>query len=142
MDWTPWVERGVVRELDEGGREPALQICRVAWDKVVASRAAYLRNDWGTADIELRDAFTLGTKAILLRHDMEPIGDYDFELSQRLNRDIFHEGMIDGIYERARILRSMLPLDQEIPEEKARLVRRAVAASSEFVALVEGFVYQ
>lgn len=142
MDWTPWIERGVVRQLDEGGKEPALQICRIAWDKVVASRAAYLRNDWGTADTELRDAFILGTKAIMLRHEMEPIGEYDFELSQRLNRAIFHERMIDGIYERARILRSMLPLEDEIPEQTARLVRRSVAASSEYVALVEGFVYQ
>lgn len=142
MDWTPWIERGVVRQLDEGGREPALQICRIAWDKVVASRAAYLRNDWGTADTELRDAFILGTEAIMLRHEMGPVGEYDFELSQRLNRTIFHEGMIDGIYERARILRSMLPLEDEIPEQKARLVRRSVAASSEYVALVEGFVHQ
>lgn len=141
MDWTPWLEQGLVRELENGGREPALRVCRDAWNKVIESRAAYLRNDWDGADTALREAFSVGTQAMLLRYELAPVGEYDFETSQRLNRVVFHERVVDGIYERARILRYMLPLDPEISEDKARLVRRAVAASSEYVALVEGLVY-
>ncbi len=141
MDWEPWLNDGFVRSVDYGGRDRSLDRIKKAWERVIAARAAYLCNDWRETDDQLRQAFVVGLHAVLLREDLEPACDYDLEIVQRVVREMFSEPMVDSIFERARILRNMMPLDPILPDTQSRLVRRSVAASSEFVALAEGYCF-
>lgn len=141
MDWEPWLDDGWVIPIDDGGRKPSMDMVRRSWDVVIAARAAYLRGDWEGTDAQLREAFIQATYAVLKREELDPARDFDFETSQRLSREIFGEQLIDGVYERARILRAMMPLEERLGERDARLVRRSVAASSEYVAIVESYCY-
>lgn len=141
MDWEPWLDDGWVTPIDDGGRKPAMDMVRRSWDVVIAARAAYLRGDWEGTDSQIRNAFIAGTYAVLKREELDPARDFDFETAQRLSREIFGEALIDGVYERARILRAMMPLEERLGERDARLVRRSVAASSEYVAMVESYCF-
>ena len=97
MDWEPWLEHGLVRPIDWGGREPSLERVRRAWDKVIAARSAYLTSDWPKTDEELRQAFMVGKDSLLMRQNLEPACDYDLELIQRLTRELCDERVVDSI---------------------------------------------
>jgi len=141
MDWEPWLNERWVTPVDDGGRQPSLEMVRTAWDTVVAARAAYLQGDWDETDRLLRASFVAATYALLKREDLDHVREFDFETAQRLTREMLGEQVVDRIYEKARILRNMMPLGEHIGERDARLVRRSLAASSEYVAMIESYCF-
>ncbi|MDA3935883.1 MAG: hypothetical protein PF636_03330 [Actinomycetota bacterium] len=140
MDWQRWIDDGLVRPSDTAN-ERALPHCTDAWDRVVEARHAYLAGQWELADERLRTAMKTAAEALVYYHHFEPTAPDSYELAHRACREVFGERMIERIFDRADILKNMMPLPETIPELESREVRRSVAASAELVALVEAFVY-
>jgi len=140
MDWQCWIEEGRVRPKP-GAKEHAMPTIALAWDSVGEARAAYLDSEWELADEHLRKAFCTATEALVCHYDLELARKCDFEMAERLGSEYFGERVARPIFDKARILRSMMPLDKCIPEREGKEVRRSVAASSQYVALVECFIY-
>lgn len=140
VDWQSWIDDGllVVRESDPS--QP-MKTIRVAWQQVVASREAYLREAWEESDVQLRLAFARCTQAIFESYDLELTRLADLDLSHQVAVEVFGDHLVDPMFERAQILRGLMPLHSDVSEELATRIRRSVAASSAYVALTEGYVY-
>lgn len=140
VDWQAWIDEGLLVFREADPEQPMMTI-RVAWDKVVAARAAYLREEWEESDVQLRMAFARSTQAIFESYDLELTRFADLDLSHRVAVEVFGERMVDPIFDRAQLLRRMMPIRVEVTEDMEARVRRSVAASSEYVALTEGYVF-
>ncbi len=141
MDWKYWVDEGYVWSRP-GSKVQTMPTILLAWERVVDARKAYLAAEWVTADEHLRRAFCTATKALLRYYNYETVSGCDFEMAERIGEQYFGETVAKPIFDKARILRSMMPTSKVIDEEEAREVRRSVAAASQYVALVECFVYK
>ena len=140
MDWEPFLEDGTLVPFPDG-RDVSMARIRDSWDGVVRARACYLESRYSAANQELREAMAIACEALCYYYGYRPTQP-TFEYSERLCKEFFTKSMIDGIFERAHILREMLPLpEQPLPADQSKLVRRSVAASSELAALVESFIY-
>ncbi len=140
MDWQPLVEEGIVYPAPLS-RPHSMPTIRRAWECVVKARMATLSSEWELADQEIRHAFCVATDALAFYHDHTTGGSCGFETARRIGTEYFGERLAEPIFYRASVLREMLPLEPELDPAQAREVRRCVAASSEYVALVECFTY-
>lgn len=142
FEWEPWLEDGLLKRAGHGGgSEESMPRIRRAWDRVVEARAAYLRNDWDATDTRVREALFVATDALFAYSDFKPAAEIDMDFAYQTAKTAFTLRLAEPIFDKARLLRSLMPLPDEISPETARFVRRSVAASSEYVALVESHVF-
>lgn len=141
MDWQPFLDDGCLVPFKEG-REHSMPRIRDSWDGVVRARACYLESRYAAADEELRKAMAVASEALCFYYGYQPAEPATFEFAEHICLPFFAKRMAAGIFERAHILRDMLPLPEApLPPEQSKLVRRSVSASSELAALVESFIY-
>ncbi len=141
MDWQHLIDEGVV-ESAPSSRQNTVPTIRRAWECVVEARQAYLEARWEGAEAKIRDAFCVATDALVGYYDLRVRTGSSFDTARRIGADYFGERVSEPIFDKALILSGMLPLAPEVDTEQAREVRRSVAASSEYVALVECFTYR
>lgn len=136
MDWEPWVSNGTLGSAPIGYArvEP---IIRRAWSRVGESSRAYGAGRWEMADEKMREAFANAGHAIVCSYNLDLYDECDFELAEEFALYAYSEDLVRPLFDRARRLRTMLPLGPEISEQTAKLVRNSIAASSSFVAYVE-----
>lgn len=141
MDWQPWVDEGVLGSAPIG-RARLEPMIRRAWARVGESSRAYQVGRWETADEKLREAFSTAGHAIVCAQNLDPYGECDFELAEEFAVHAYGERFVRPLFDRARRLREMLPLDREISEETDKLIRNSIASSSAFVAYVESATFR
>lgn len=136
MDWQCFVDAGILYPAPTGKIRCAPMISR-AWQRVVDADCASRKCEWETADRELRKAFCVASNALVCYHELDMLDDCDFETAERFGVHFFGEELVTPMFDRARKLSEMMPLERKIPEMQKRKVRDCVAASSAYVALVE-----
>ena len=141
MEWEDLADERVVCPAP-GANEYTSRMLRSAWDSVVEARSAYLAAQWERADSQIRTAICIATEALVGYHGWRLSKTCEFDTARRIGAEYFGSRLTEPMFERACILRGMLPLGREIDDSEAREVRRSVAASSEYVALVESFTYR
>ncbi|MBE0417332.1 MAG: hypothetical protein IBX63_06170 [Coriobacteriia bacterium] len=141
MDWQCWVDDGILAPAPMG-RVRVEPIIRRAWQRVADSRAAYAVGDWETADTQMRQAFATASHALVCYHYLDLYGECDFELAEKFAVHFYGQSLAGPMFERARNLRRMMPLEPTVPEMTARKVRDSIASSSAYVALVECCTYR
>ncbi len=141
MDWQYWTDAGILAPAPTG-RVRVEPTIRRAWQRVVDARAGYCKGDWETTDAQIRLAFSTASHALVCYHYLDLYGECDFKLAEEFAVHFFGESLVVPMFDRARKLRTMMPLDRTIPEMTARKVRDCVASSSAYVALVECCTYR
>jgi hypothetical protein len=136
MDWQPFVDEGILDSAPRG-RIRVEPMIRRAWQRAVEATDASKAGMWDTADAQLRLAFSTASHALVCYDNLDMYGEVDFELAERFGVHYYGEGLVVPLFERARNLRRLMPLEREIPEMTARKVRNCIAAASAYVALVE-----
>jgi hypothetical protein len=136
MDWQTFIDEGILDSAPRG-RVRVEPMIRRAWQRAVDASAASRAGEWETADAQLRLAFSTASHALVCYDNLDMYGECDFELAERFAVHFYGEKLVGPMFERARNLRRMMPLERVIPEMTARKVRNCIAASSAYVALVE-----
>lgn len=140
MDWQCWIDAGILHPAPTGRIrvEPTI---RRAWERVSDSRDAYGVGDWEVCDAKLREAFATASHALVCYQNLDLFTDVDFALAEKFAVHFYGPELVGPMFERARNLRRMMPLEPSIPEMTARKVRDSIASSSAYVALVECCTY-
>ncbi|MDF1542774.1 MAG: hypothetical protein RQ731_09080 [Anaerosomatales bacterium] len=136
MDWQPFIDEGILASAP-AGRVRVKPIIRRAWQRVADASDLSRKGKWEAADENLRLAFSTASHALVCYHYLDMFGECDFELAERFALHFYEERFVGPMFERARNLRRMMPLDPEIPEMTAKKVRNSIASASAYVALVE-----
>lgn len=141
MDWQRWVDAGILGPAPVG-RARVKPIIRRAWARVSESHNAYKAGDWESADTKLRAAFATASHALVCYHYVDLYGECDFELAEEFGTHFYGEDFVGPLFERARTLRALMPLDPVLSEEMDRKVRNSIASSASYVALVESATFR
>lgn len=141
MDWQELAEERVIHAApDAHGTTP--QTVRSAWESVVDARDACLAGRWEQADSAIRKAICVATEGLVAYHGWRLSSACEIETARRIGDQYFGSHLTGPMFEKACMLREMLPLESELDEDRVREVRKSVAASSQYVALVESFTYR
>jgi hypothetical protein len=130
-----WIEDGLVVEAPEMA-DTWRQHISDAWDCVVTSRAAFLREDWEETDRWSREACRTAVEALLFSRGWKPAVDFCGQIARDYCFDTFGV-MGNQVFTRAELVGEFLPISWEVDEHRKRLFEKTVAAASELVALVE-----
>lgn len=138
MDWQQLVDEGIVHPAPSS-HVYSLPTIKRAWECVVEAREAYLSACWERADREVKNALCVATEALVFYHEFSIGGTCELDVARRIGIEYFGERLGGPIFENAEIIGRRLSLADEAAESDAKAVRRSIAASSEYVALVECF---
>lgn len=142
MDWQRLKDEGHVVEY-EGAKPLAKPHIADGWKCCVKARELYSEAEYEAVDRELREALRIAAEAFCYYDDLRPAREpTTLEFVERLCLEFWREEFTARIFDRAYILRGMLPLPKEpLPEEEAAMVRRSISAATEFVAMIDSYVY-
>ena len=140
-DWQRISDEGLVVPY-EGAQPLAKPHIREGWDCCIRARKCYAVAEYEQIDREIRKALLIAAESLCYYDNLKPAEPTSLEFTERLCREFWRDQFTAHIFDRAYLLGGMLPLPKEqLPEEQAKLVRRSISASTEFVALVECSVF-
>ena len=140
-DWQRIVDEGLVVPYEDA-QPLAKEHIREGWDCCIRARKYYSDAEYDKIDREIRQALLIAAESLCYYENLRPAEPASLDLTERLCREFWGEQFAAHIFDRAYLLGGMLPLPREpLPEEQAKLVRRSISASTEFVALVECSVF-
>lgn len=139
------VRRSFPGSVDPAIHESARASVESAHELVREVRCAYLASDWERADRLTAAAVERTTQALCMVQNIMPPSTLDLRLSRQMTMRLFGERTADEIFNRLdRYLRgdNDLVVDDwpEDDETAERRVRRSLAVSSEYVALVDCYI--
>jgi len=141
MDWRRMKEEGLVVDF-EGAKPKAKPHIAEGWQCCIRARALYTEAEYEAIDLEVRKALLIAAESLCYYDNLRPAEPTTLEFSERLCLEFWSEELTRRIFDRAYILGGMLPLPREpLSEEEAAMVRRSISASTEFVALIQSYVF-
>ena len=139
MDWNTWLSRGLA-ERDETAPTRCAESVSRAWEKVVAARGAYLREDWEKARSELRHALGAATCALAESNGLRVLKPCTLEISALTGSAVFGDVAEEIFIDLAPAAHTVCIREDEELEPQLQKLSHSVMASSEYVALVESYL--
>jgi hypothetical protein len=138
MDWDQLIEEGVACR-DDGARRRAAGSARAAWSAIVASRAAFLREDWGRVQECLREAMEFATRALAESEGVSLFMECSIEFSCTTGREVFGH-VAETTLTKVGHSRTAIPENAKDLEPYLTRLSHSIMASCEYVTLVESYL--
>jgi len=138
MDWDALVVQGLACRR-EGARREAEASVRAAWSAIVASRAAYLREDWDRVRESIREAMEHATRALAASEGFALTADCDIVLSCEIGHRVFGE-IAEPALRKVGHSRTAIPAHVNDLEPYLTRLSNSIMASCEYLALVESYM--
>jgi len=138
MDWDALVAEGAACRNDAARADSAASI-RAAWSAIVASRAAFLREDWDRVRHCLREAMEHATRALAESQGISLLVECDIAFSCEVGKRVFGK-VAEPALTKVGHSRTAIPSNVSDLEPYLTRLSHSIMASSEYVALVESYM--